>query len=324
MTSLKNKKLSVRFRRKRSLSCPHCHASKAVICWGFQTNKRQRYYCKACSKTFNEYTNTAIAGLHTPASQVIQAVQAVCESLGQRAAARVFKHKRREVVNWFVRSAIQAQRFIERHLKNVQKPFLEFDELYTFAVCKAFRVYVWTATDAVSKVLLAVHTSIERTTEEAKRVFQTVGQRVVDPVGASSDGLQEYATLMHARYPEVPYAQIIKTYENHRLVSVEKKQVSKHTVADVEFVMSKLGLGAELNTSAIERLNATLRCFLACLNRKTLKFSKHTGHLDALLSLFQAYYTFCLRHEELKTTPAVAAGVCSRPLSLRQVLVARL
>ncbi|MBI5036495.1 hypothetical protein HZC09_04075, partial [Candidatus Micrarchaeota archaeon] len=60
MTPTVNKKISVSHRKKHALSCPHCHASKAVICWGFQANKRQRYYCKACSKTFNEYTNTAL------------------------------------------------------------------------------------------------------------------------------------------------------------------------------------------------------------------------------------------------------------------------
>lgn len=264
-----------------------------------------------------------MAGLRTQAGQVELIVQSLCENVGHRALRRLFKYKRREIVNWLLRAGHSARAFTERLLKNIQEPFLEFDELYTFIVCKAFRVYVWTAMDAVTKTWLVVHISIERTTGEAKKVFQEVGRRVFDPVGASSDGLHEYATRMHARYPDVPYAQIVKKYENHRLVSVEKKQVSKHSVAEVEFVLSKLGLGAELNTSAIERLNGTIRCFLACLNRKSLKFSKHAGHLEALLLLFQAYYNFCLTHRELKTTPAVRAGLCRRPLSLREVLMER-
>lgn len=308
---------------RKALPCPHCGPQAATIRYGFQKNKRQRYQCKQCGKTFNQYTKTAFAGLHTRTGQIAFVVQGLCENLSMRAIRRLLKFKRRETVNWLMRAAQSARAFTERRLKNIQEPFLEFDELYTFIVCKAFRVYVWTAMDAVTKTWLVVHISIERTTDEAKKVFQTVGRRVNNPVGASSDGLHEYATLMHARYPEVPYAQIVKKYENHRLVSVEKKQVSKHTVADVEFVLSKLGLGAELNNSAIERLNATLRCFLAVLNRRTLKFSKHAGHLEALLALFRAYYNFCLTHRELRTTPSCAAGVCRRPLSLREILMER-
>jgi hypothetical protein len=146
---------------------------------------------------------------------------------------------------------------------------------------------------------------------------------VREVAGASSDGLAEYAALMSKRYPSVPFAQIVKVHEGRKLVEVKKKQCGKHTVAEVEDVIIRLGLGSELNTSAIERLNTTFRSFLACLNRRTLKYAKNDGGLEALLHAFQAYYNFCLKHETFKTTPACNAGLARKQLSLREVLLMR-
>lgn len=191
---------------------------------------------------------------------------------------------------------------------------------YTYAHHKSLRHYVWTAVDAVSAFWLSVHVSLERSLEEGSTFFKTFAGKALNVVGASSDGLAEYATLMHARYPSVPYAQIVKRHENNRLVEVTKKQVGSHTVADVEWVICSLKIGVELNTSAVERLNATLRSFLARLNRRTLKYSKHVRNLEALLAVFQAYYNYCLVGAFTKTTPAVTAGVATQRLTLRQLL----
>jgi hypothetical protein len=159
--------------------------------------------------------------------------------------------------------------------------------------------------------------------EEGKKFFRTFQNKVSEVAGASSDGLQEYASLMKKRFPRVPYAQVVKHYEGRKLVSVEKKQVSKHSVADVEFVITQLGLGTELNTSATEHLNDVIRGALACLNRKTLKYPKDVDNLEALLHVLRAYYNLCLVQRGLKTTPFVSAGFTDRPWSFKELLAYR-
>jgi len=315
------KKPSASHKPKRP--CTQCKADENVICWGFERNKRQRYYCKTCRKTFNSKTGTPFARLQTAIGKVVQGVQALVENQGQRNASRTLNVKRRELVNWLQRAGQHCQRVSEQLTHVTHPTFLEFDELYTFVHAKAFLHYLWTCIDAVSKTWLGFHVSFERSHDEAKTFFQTFEKRVSSVAGASSDGLSEYAALMAKRHAEVPFAQIVKRYEGKRLVEVSKKQCGQHTIADVEFVMAQLGLGAELNTSAIERLNATLRSYLARLNRKTLKYSKHVGNLRALVFVFQAYYNFCLKHEELKSTPAVATGFARRRFSLREILETR-
>jgi len=322
MTPTVNKKISVRFRRKRSLPCPHCKAREHVICYGFQKNGRQRYYCKSCGKTFNKYTETPFAGLRTPPSKVAQCVQALCENQGHSNASRLLKRKRREIVNWLQRSGVQCLKVFENFFVGKKNPlaFLEFDELRTFVHCKQFEHWVWHSIDAVHNTWLGLHVSFSRSLEEGKTFFRTFQNKVNEVAGASSDGLQEYATLMHARFPEVPYAQVVKHYEGRRLVSVEHKQVSKHTVADVEFVITALKLGSELNTSATEHLNDVIRGALACLNRKTLKYPKDVGNLTALLYVLRAYYNLCLVQRGLKTTPFVSAGFTDREWTFRELL----
>lgn len=48
--------------KEKKYLCPHC-GSKSIVGFGKYKN-RQRYVCRECSKTFNEYTGTAVAGTH--------------------------------------------------------------------------------------------------------------------------------------------------------------------------------------------------------------------------------------------------------------------
>ena len=59
-----------------------------------------------------------------------------------------------------------------------------------------------------------------------------------------------------------------------------------------------------------------MRMSLRRYTRKTNGFSKTIDNHKNVVDLFVAYYNFIRVHETLGTTPAVAAGVVSRPYSL--------
>ncbi len=67
-----------------------------------------------------------------------------------------------------------------------------------------------------------------------------------------------------------------------------------------------------ISTSYIERLNATTRLHMRRLTRLTLAFSKKRENFEAAVGLHFAYYNFVKRHNTVKCTPAVAAGVTPR------------
>jgi hypothetical protein len=59
----------------------------------------------------------------------------------------------------------------------------------------------------------------------------------------------------------------------------------------------------------VERLNATTRLHVKQLSRLTLAFSKKLENFQAAVALHFAYYNFVRRHNSLRCTPPMAAGV---------------
>jgi hypothetical protein len=52
----------------------------------------------------------------------------------------------------------------------------------------------------------------------------------------------------------------------------------------------------------------------------SLCFSKQLENLCAAVAIYVAYYNFCWQHKTLKgRTPAMAAGVASRPRSMEEL-----
>jgi hypothetical protein len=121
--------------------------------------------------------------------------------------------------------------------------------------------------------------------------------------------MKSYAEAVERSFgSEVDYAQIVKTYgheETHpqRLYSAPEF-VSSEKRAIVGNPDMKL-----VSTSYVERLNATTRLHMRRLTRLTLAFSKKRENFAAAVALHFAYYNFVKRHNTLRCTPAMAAGV---------------
>src|SRR5438045_6481483 len=84
--------------------------------------------------------------------------------------------------------------------------------------------------------------------------------------------------------------------------------VRRLTTAERKAVVGSPDLGS-LTTSHIERAFLTVRQELKRFQRKGLGYSKDLEMHKCAVNLFFGVYNFVRRHETLKTTPAVAAGV---------------
>lgn len=73
-------------------------------------------------------------------------------------------------------------------------------------------------------------------------------------------------------------------------------------------------------TSHTERHNGSMRNFIERMGRLTYCFSKRWENHEAMLELYFAFFNFCRKHGTLKTTPAVATGLASRPWTIRNLL----
>jgi hypothetical protein len=74
------------------------------------------------------------------------------------------------------------------------------------------------------------------------------------------------------------------------------------------------------STSYVERLNGTTRLHMRRLTRLTYAFSKKLENFEAAVALHFAYYNFVKRHNTLRCTPAMAAGVTASFWSVGDLL----
>ena len=63
------------------------------------------------------------------------------------------------------------------------------------------------------------------------------------------------------------------------------------------------------STSYVERQNLTMRMGISRMTRLTNAFSKKARNHRAAVALHFAHYNFVRRHQSLRVTPAMAAGV---------------
>ena len=126
--------------------------------------------------------------------------------------------------------------------------------------------------------------------------------------------------------PQLLYAQVIKTVRRRRLVRVSHRVVFG-TLEAVQQVLAACGW--QINTACIERANLAIRQHVAAVGRRVTTLCKGEDGLRQQLSLYHAYYNFCLPHASLRLplpqpepthgsgsatqwrpwTPAMAAGL---------------
>lgn len=85
----------------------------------------------------------------------------------------------------------------------------------------------------------------------------------------------------------VNYGQVVKTKNGTKLEKVEYIQVAGEVPREY------------FNTSAVERMNLTIRNSMARLKRISQTFSKDLTHLQQSCQVFRAYYNFCRPHMSL-------------------------
>jgi hypothetical protein len=249
----------------------------------------RQLYCRSCHGYFLETYGMLFHGKRLSVELIVCALACLAEGLGMRATARVCEVDPSTVLQWLVEVAEQLQAFTRYCLCDVHIKQLQLDELY--AVLRGVKdgeiseanalkrlepahLWVWTAIDPVSKLLLVLEVG-PRTVAMAQRVVhQVVG--VLAPGCAPawlSDGFKGYLPAIVGHFgwwvhperrqdkgpwpkprwmplPGLLYAQVIKQYRRKRMVGV-KHRVVFGTMDAIEQVLSVCGW--KINTAFVER-----------------------------------------------------------------------
>jgi IS1 family transposase len=248
----------------------------------------------------------------------IAVIGALAEGSSIRSIERITGVHRDTIMRLGVKVGQGCAKMLDAAMRDLPCNRLEMDEIWGFVGKKDRNVRegedgvgsVWTfcAIDAETKLVPAFKCG-NRDAATAKAFVQDVANRMAYRVQISTDGLHAYVAAMESAYGEfVDYGQIIKTY-GHEETSDNRRYSAPKFVSSEKKVIVGNPDERLISTSYVERLNATTRLHMRRLTRLTLAFSKKRENFEAAVALHFAYYNFVKRHNTLRCTPAMAAGV---------------
>jgi transposase-like protein len=244
-----------------------------------------RFLCTACRKTFAATKGTALSRLRTSAKTVTLVVTRLAPGCPWHAIVVAFGFDERTVANWAARAGIQGQavpvRLVEqpRDLGQVQADEIRVKPqggIVWMARAMRVRTRVWLAGEvSVPRDLALLRRLIERgrrgaahrpllcCTDGFVAYGRAIRETLRDPQRTGGQGRPRLRPCKH-----LLGAQVVKRYAQRRVVAVEHRSVAG-TAARVATLLRRSHGEGVINTSDIDRLNATFRERLAVLTRRS-------------------------------------------------------
>jgi IS1 family transposase len=166
-------------------------------------------------------------------------------------------------------------------------------------------VWTWTAIDADSK-LVPCWMLGPRDAVAAREFVSDLAARLSNRVQVTSDGLKVCVGAIDAFQGDADYAQLVEVYGGD--------VAGQTSCSPANCVPDRVG------TNFVECQNLTMRIGTRRFSRWTNAPSKKEEDHAAALALHFMWYNFGRRHQVLKTTPAVAAGVADHIWTVEELV----
>lgn len=333
--------------------CPNTDcASRGQVGQGnikVHSHKEKRFRCLTCGKTFAATTGTPFYRLRKETSLFVCVVTLLVNGCPPQAIVAAFGLDERTVADWYDKSGDHSKK-VHRHFVHTQPLDLQHvqaDELYAKRV--GGRSWMAMAMAVPSRLWLGGVVSPIRNLNLIQKLVNMVhlawipGKALLICV----DGLASYPTAFWLAFREkvltgrrgrpsfrlpgcVWLAQVIKKHSGRKLVDVVRR-VLWGTAKRIEEQLHETKTGKQINTSYIERLNATFRAAMATLTRRGRSLAHQDERLEKGMYLTGCVYNFCSEHRSLRLqqqsgkkwllrTPAMAAGWSNHVWSIHELL----
>jgi transposase-like protein len=313
------------------------------------SHKERRFRCTTCNKTFAASTGTPFYRLHKDQALFVCVITLLTHGCPLPAVVAAFGLDERTVADWQSKAGSHCQAVHQHHLdtKKIDLQHVQADELY--AKRQGGRSWMAMAMAVPSRLWLGGVVSGVRNMDLIQKLVNMV--RLAWLPGTvlliCVDGLVSYVGAFWVAFREKvltgkrgrpPYrllegiwlAQVIKSYSGRRLSDVVRR-VLWGSAEQVVGQLENTKTGQQINTSYIERLNATFRGCLAGLTRRGRRLVQNETVLEKGMYLVGCVYNFCSPHRSLRVqqtqgpkwrprTPAVAAGWTDHVWSIRELL----
>ena len=314
------------------------------------SRKERRYLCSICGRTFAATRDTPFYRLKKSVDLVTIVVTLLCHGCPVQAVVAAFGLDERTVADRRDRAGRHGQLLHEHRVLRgqVELGHVQADELYVRAVGRrlgmamamAVPSRLWLGGVVGQRRDLALITAVVAMVRRAAKgmaflacvdglaSYVTALVRVFrDPVRAGRRGRPKLVAI-----PGLLLGQVIKHHSGRRLVDVTRRVVLG-TAGAVAGVLSATGTGTGINTSYIERLNATFRASICPLVRRGRAIARGEGVLTGWMYLVGCAYNFCWEHDSLRIatpagarpewrerTPAMAAGLTDHRWTMHELL----
>jgi IS1 family transposase len=247
-----------------------------------------------------------------PTEKKVAIVSALAEGSGIRQIERMTGVHRDTIMRLGVKVGKDCANLLDAKMRDLSCEHLQIDELWGFIGKKQRHIRpedsselgdVWTfcAIDRDTKFVPSFKVG-KRDAATANTFVSDLASRLKIRTQLSSDALPAYVEAVEQAFgANVDFAQVIKVYENNsadaEVIRVDKLPRAGRPNLDLA------------NTSHVERLNGTTRLHMRRLTGLTYAFSKKLENFEAAVGLHFAYYNFVKRHNAVRCTPAMAAGI---------------
>jgi transposase-like protein len=314
------------------------------------SHKDRRFRCLTCGETFAASKGTPFYRLHKDQSLFLCVITLLSHGCPSPAIVAAFGLDERTVADWQHKAGAHCQALHQHYLESHQLDLqhVQADELY--ARRQGGRSWVAMAVAVPSRLWLGGVVSPVRNMDLIQKLVNMV--RLAWLPGTAPlicvDGLISYVgafwvafrqKVMTGKRGRPPYrlpeegiwlAQVIKSYSGRRLSDVVRRVLWGST-EQVMGQLEKTKTGKQINTSYVERLNATFRACLAGLTRRGRRLVKDEEVLEKGMYLVGCTYNSCKAHRSLRVqqkqrkkwllrTPAMAAGWTDHVWSIRDLL----
>lgn len=289
--------------------------------------RSQRWRCARCRTTFTKDTGTLFERLRASNAAVERALALSTEGVSKAAIARTIGVAACTVTRWIENAARHATDFHAESVAGVRTKEVQADELRGHTTSRANITWVHVAIAVESRLWLSLVVG-PRSTKSLKRHYGEVQSRLdfgPGPVLVSTDGyVKNLAAIARTFGPCGIHASVVRRIENRRVIA-SVTTIDHGDASAAQSIIDASRNSHVFNISFVDRLHGTIRRSIAALHRRSNALCRSARTLQHQLELMRTVYNFVRPHQSLREgrtprTPAMAAGLASRPMKLSEIL----
>jgi IS1 family transposase len=265
-----------------------------------------------------------------PLAKRVQTLSLLCEGASMRSISRVVDMSINTVAKMLVDAGEACAAFHDEKVRGVASKRVQVDEIWSFCAAKqknvpsmkkpvdgAGDVWTWTALDADSKLIVQWCVG-GRDGYSAKLFIDDLASRLATRVQLTSDGLRAYLEAVEGAFgADVDYAQLVKLYGE--APETQKRYSPAERIGCRKTRIEGNPDPAHISTSYVEQ-NLTMRMHMRRFTRLTNAFSKKFMNHVHMVALYAVGYNWVRIHKSLRVTPAMAAGLTGRLMTMEDVV----